>query len=284
MDSVQNTEIRKLNKAQKLFLRNLRLEVRNNLPKSLALDVTKTESVLQFFHILFLVKYLRTFDALMLLVNHNYGEDAAILQRSLWEIWIKILYAEKFPQETALLYLIQRSRGVLKHTKIYRNVHNAPLPQVLDWTLEEHCAHDDSLKYIEELEKIDMHLAKNIKENNREQFCPGKSCKEMLKDLDSVNIWFHGVTYSFPSDFVHSNVSILTNYMNLKDDNIPPRVRPNGQCAYEMAFTTSGMLVNILNSMHKNQGFMNKEDVEKIYKEFKETFGFLEKIEKRNTL
>src|SRR5712672_1295721 len=126
-----------INVEQKLFLSKLAKEAESFLPTELSLVDFSDKNLLKLVYAFLLTKYLRTFNAILVLIDKGFGEDANMLSRSLFEIWVKAIYADHHSEEAAYLFRMQFGRAIPKDIGRYRKVHGSPLPDGVDYMGEE---------------------------------------------------------------------------------------------------------------------------------------------------
>lgn len=256
MQYIDNSEITEVQKSSiyKLISRS-----ESFLPDRIEINSSSNDNLVKVIYTYFLSKYLRTFRAIMLLMESSYGEDAMMLSRSLWEIWIRMLYTEENEKLAVLLFKVEFGRSMLKDVKRYRAVHGSPLPEDFIYIDQETFSDEKIKETIEEIKVLSPELAMKLLESGYE-FWPGKSPRKMLEEIDKEQAWFYDMGYSLPSDLLHANIGGISNYIKIDGYTGIPQLTPNGNFSLSTANAAIGMLLQVLQMI--NTRFKLKKDQE----------------------
>jgi hypothetical protein len=215
------------------------------LPSKVDWSDQNQENFIAIVNTFFLTKYLRTYKAMTLLMDNNYGEDVAILSRSLFEILIKVLHLHLFPSPDLYLHKIQFGRSMLNDTKRFMKIHGSPLPDNFDYGKRDAGVFEEIKTLIAELETIDAPLAQKVR-NNKFDFWPQKSLRQMLKEIKSIPADIYTL-YEIFSDLLHSNVGTFNNYIDpITGDTT---TNPSGVFTRSAGYTAAAGLIEILRIM-----------------------------------
>jgi hypothetical protein len=268
---MQYYDNKKINKDQKSFLYQLIKTTENSIPREVNLIPGDENNFIEVVYCYFLTKYLSTSKAIMLLIESNYGEDAFMLLRSLWEIWIKIRFSERYEKISFLLFKVEFGRSMQKDVNRFRAVHGAHLPDNI--YIDQETGTEENIKRtIEEIKLISPDIATELL-NHKDKFLPGKTLYTMLKDIDNELIWFYQVAYSQPSDFLHANFGAINHYIDFEYFKGSPRVNPNGNFSVGTAYATAGMLLQILKIINNRLRLIGEEEIVKLEQRHQEVFG-----------
>ncbi len=237
------------------FLKKVSSIAQTYLPEKISLEEANREQYKNVFPYAFLTKYIRTYNALLLLIHEGYSEDSAVLLRSLFEIRVKLFRISNYQQETTFLNVIQYLRSDnqgIDHLRKEKNDYSSK-----DY-LKDEIQNEQSIRYyIDELKKISItigeELEKEYKSNaNNSTWWPQKTIYQLLKDTPN-ELWLYEPIYKQASNILHSNTGILLPlYFTKADDYIFPLLTSDDNKVV-FAFVASGMLIELLgiiNSMY----------------------------------
>lgn len=266
-----------LSREQRTFLTKLKLVAGSYLPNRIILAESQGEDFVYALRYLLLTKYLRTFQAFLLIVDNNFGEDAAILLRSLFEIWVKILHIAKYPKESSLLYLIQMGRQRVGTVVEWRKDRKGRLPDDYDYMKEEMGDREFIRALIDKLKEI-SHSIGDEKEVDlwtnelSTAVWPNKSLFDLLHEANPNVETLYGSVYRYASAMIHSNAGILYLYHDSTNGDIIPKIESNGKFILEMSYGSAGMLLDILNSVNEVYKMNRSEEINELTEEFHKFF------------
>jgi hypothetical protein len=222
---------------------------------------------------------------MLLLIDNNFGEDAAILQRSLCEIWIKFLHSEDFNEIDSWLYLRQKGIHRLKTLGEWRKSVGGKLSNDYDYMHEEMGDEQRVKKVIEHIKKMNPNLGQllenDLAENsglnitkNKNEFWPKKSLIDLLSDANKNVKWIYGLGFDIPSSVLHSNPGILEMYVESDGSTVNPRNETHTNFRFEdITRFAAGWLIDILYSFEKSWLLNRKQEIEPIREEFQKVFS-----------
>lgn len=232
----------------------------------------------------FLAKYIRTFKAMLTLINQSFGEDAVILDRSLCEIWIKVLHSGDFKEIDNWLYLRQKGIHRLKALGNWRRSAGGKLPNDYDYMKDESFDEDRIKIVIERIEKLNEHLGRRCWSDfaekswlkivkNKNQFWPGKHLLDLLTDVKGDVEWVYGLGYAIPSDILHSNPGILEMYLGTENSTVVAKAKTDSDFAYDVfAGFAAGWLIDILYSLSESWSLGRQEEIKLLTGEWSKIF------------
>lgn len=254
------------NNKQKEFTLELLKTAENLLPEKNFYEELEKENILHLFKVFFLIKYIRTSQAMILLLEKEFEEDAFILSRSLFEIWIKILHMDKYANESKHLYYIQMLRYGLKLVDVIRYLRNGILSDdVVDYMVGEIKNEQEIFAELEKLEKISPQQAQKIKEEFKEKktkgtLWHGKSTSDMFLEVNKELDIQYKTNYSFSSDLLHSNIgTVIKYYQGFIDETLKMN-----SSEYNIYLVISGMLISLLESINKSLELKKEKELENL--------------------
>lgn len=173
------------------------------------------------------VKIMKHNEALELLASREFGSEAGIVLRSMFEAVVNLLWISKDPElrikrYTAYqLYDSQKYRDITMKRESTSNITNAEIQQV----------ENDFKQLYQDAQKIGEEFG--FKPNKH---WSGKSLKEMAKEIG----WSerYDILYKIYSDITHSNILSLRDYVAVDNSgsmrvNIQPQVEHSKACLAE---------------------------------------------------
>jgi len=269
---MQYTDDKILTDNQRSIVKRLLQEAESFIPQEISIEDLGDANFLRVVYIYFLTKYVRTLKAVYILIENDFGEDAFMLSRSLFEIWVRILWAEKHPEQCVLLFRVQFSRSMSKDVQRYRSVHGSPPPDDFDYVGQEDWSDESAKGFITQLANIAPELAARVRDNDSE-YWPGKSLQRMVAEIDPTLKWFYGVGYSLPSTLLHADVGGMNHYILLEGTLGKPTVSPSGQFSSGTLCSSSGMLINILRIFDEKSNLRKKDKLDTLDEELTRAFG-----------
>lgn len=276
--SMEKIEL-KIKADQRLFLDKLETIAQMYLLQKISIVEANQQKFLNVFPYLFLTKYLRTYKALLLLIDKQYAEDATILLLSLFEIWVKILRVSDYPNESSLLTMIQYLRCDNRGFNYLKKNGNSQPSLTFDYQKEDFRSDQIIRYYIDELKEVSPQVGVSIEENysssnlNDDTWWPCKNIYDLLKENNSNTTWFYEYAYKNPSNIVHSNAGILLPlYCDKVDEDIIPRITPDGNHINVIGIVASGMLIDLLNAINHLYQLSREKEIAVIKKEYSEIF------------
>jgi hypothetical protein len=277
-----NTSMKKLESKitidQRAFLDKLGTIAQTYLPEKMSLVEANRRNLLNVFPYLFLTKYLRTYEALLLLIDKQYTEDGDILLRSLFEIWVKVLRISDYPNESSLLTMIQFLRCHNRGFKYLKNNSNSQSSLAFDYQKEDVISDQKIRYYIDELKKVNQEVGEKIEADYQsnphgDMWWPSKRTYDLLKENNCNTTWFYEYGYKNPSNIVHSNAGVLLPlYCNRIDENIVPRITPDGNHIDAIGMVASGMLIDVLDVIDRLYQLSREKEMALIKEEYAEIF------------
>jgi hypothetical protein len=273
-----------LNSEQCSFLEELMKKAEHFLPEHLKQAEARNEDFIKAVQVFFLTKYIRTFKAMLMLIDHSFGEDAAILERSLCEIWIKYLHSEDFKEIDTWLYLRQKGIHRLKALGNWRQAAGGKLPNDYAYMKDEDADEQRIMMVIERIEKLNSDVGRRCRDDfaenswlrivrNKNQFWPGKHLLDLLTDVKGNLEWVYGLGYAIPSDILHSNPGILEMYLGTETSTVIPKAETDSDFRYDVfAGFAAGWLIDILHSFNNSWCLDRQQDVESLKGEWSRVF------------
>ena len=250
--------------SQRSYLGNLLTFAESFIPRRMSLNSASDDSLLDIVSTLFLAKFIRTSRAILLLLDQRFGEDAAMLSRSLFEVWYKIGLADEDPKKLVMLFRIQFGRSMINDITRYRVVHGAPLPDDFGYLDLQIQTEQDTMHLIENLAEIDSDLAGKVRNNKRELW-PDRSMRKTVKRwFPEDSDWFYKVSYSIPSDHLHADIGVLTSYMEINENQVEPYTASRGGNGQGVATSLVGMLFGMLKFYNNRFSLRREEEIMKI--------------------
>jgi len=261
---------------QRQFLDKVESIAKTYLPAKISLAEANQQNFLNVFSYLFLTKYLRTYEALLLLIDKQYAEDAAILLRSLFEIWVKVLRTSKYPNESSRLNMIQFLRCDNRGLNYLKKNSNSQSSSAFDYQKED-VINDQKIRYyIDELKKVNQEVGEKTDVDYKstphgDVWWPGKKLYDLLKENNSNTTWLYEYAYKNSSNIVHSNAGILLPlYCDNVGEDIVPRNAPDGSHIDAIGIVASGMLIDILDAINRLYQLSREKEIALINKEYAE--------------
>ncbi len=154
-------------------------------------------------------KAYKTHEAILLLCLNGYGEDAAILTRSLFDLSITLLYILKDPTNKRVLRYFHYDSVIRK--KMYDYAKTVPAFAKLFEERKLHPKPGDTI--VEEVEKYDK-LAQD-KYNYGRMGWPNKSIRQMAEEVGREGAY--QTVYYLQSNISHSAVRTMNDYVKAHD-------------------------------------------------------------------
>jgi hypothetical protein len=273
-----------LSAEQSSFLEGLMRKSEDLLPKHLKQAEARNENFVKAVQLFFLTKYIRTFKAMLMLIDHSFGEDAAILARSLCEIWIKFLHSADFKEIDAWLYLRQKGIHRLKALGNWRQSAGGKLPNDYAYMKDEFTDEQRMMMVMEKIEELNEDLGRRCKDDfgqnswlrivkNKNQFWPGKHLLDLLTDVKGNVEWVYGLGYAIPSDILHSNPGILEMYLGTEDSTVIAEAKTDSGFAYDVfAGFAAGWLIDILYCLSEPWSLGRQEEIKLLKGDWLEVF------------
>jgi len=215
--------------------------------------------------VFFFTKSIKTNSAIWHLCADGYGEDAAVLVRSLFNLVVNFYYILAQDSEN-------RAKQYIEYYKITRlQIHNI----IKKWPNKFSSANIS----VEKEQEIETEADEAIKEYKFDTKKPwsGKSILQMCKDIDSQNPTKnrsfeqnYDILYNYLSDFEHSNVMASGSYLNEDNNGWIANVNPSGELIQENLATSAGFLLVIAEKFYKIFDLKYEKDLQ----------DFLERLEK----
>jgi hypothetical protein len=273
-----------LNAEQSSVLEKLMRKSEDLLPKDLKQAEARNENFVKAVQLFFLTKYIRTFKAMLILIDQSFGEDAAILGRSLCEIWIKFLHSADFKEIDTWLYLRQKGIHRLKALGNWRRSAGGKLPNDYAYMKDEFTDEQRMMMVIEKIEELNKDLGQRCRDDfaenswlrivkNKNQFWPGKHLLDLLTDVKGNLEGVYGVGYVIPSDILHSNPGILEMYLGTENSNVVAKAKTDSDFAYDVfAGFAAGWLIDILYSLSESWSLGRQEEIKLLAGEWSRVF------------
>ena len=213
-------------------------------------------------------KAYKTQAAILLLCQQGYGQDAAILVRSLIELLITLLYILKDPTDER----IQRyfAYDWIMRKKMYN--YGKTKPEILEILKERNQNLKQGDNPIEEVEK--QAIAMQTKYNYKKDWSD-KNMREMAEEVGRVDLYL--TVYRLQSQIMHTAPRVMNEYVVNDGKGITIEVGQNERWVEETLVTTFDCFYNIVGQYDKllKLGFATKLD--EIAKRYVEQVGEINK-------
>ena len=225
-----------------------------------SVDEVRYKHIMQYFF----SKSYKTFQAVQLLCEKGYEQDASILSRTIYEIVLQACFMAQNPEERVRLW--KNHHAILRYRKYLK------LKEAGD---------QKTVKAIEsrepEFTKLKTFYDEHKQEYSRKDNWWGDTIKWLSQQFgDGISLWYNTV-YPMESDLVHSGATAINQYISKDEECLTVDCYPTSQISAKVPVNATMYFLDVMKPVVEafNLDPEIEEDVKDAYSNFEKLRGIL---------